>query len=907
MKMMTLEQIASACPDLKWKIERAKLFQYWGQYLKGEISGPDSDIGTRNLFVTGFKDETAQTLRTGEPSLMALRDHILATDAPTKTETPWLKLAKFGSKRTENNCLRHDANVIEISGVECDYDDEMISFDDAVEIMRKANVRCLLYTSASHTPEAPRWRVLVPFSKDYPPASRAPMVGRINGLFNGSLAPESFVLSTSYHYGSVANNPHHQAVVLDGGFLDLNDRLHAGSIDKQGHRVGHKDFEQSKSASERTREPGNPFSAINANPADKNEIIAALAVIGTDCGWVLWYKLASAIWYELRDEGEEIFHDFSARSAKYNKKECDKKWSEAVGNTLHAAGTIFYHANLANPEWRDQFNEADASRDDAGDTQESKSTAKPKIEVRDGELSELATLGEKLLIDAGVALYQRGGMLVRPIIEIVDASHGRKTKVAQLKSVDAIYVRDLLSRHGEWLKRDTRRKNKPVPTNPPSEIPLTMLGRVGEWKYPKRAGVISTPTMRLDGSILDRPGYDEETRLLLIEPPPMPAIPEKPTRDEAMAALMLIDDLLVEFPFVDDGIAKAVALAAIITPIVRAAFTVSPMFLSNAPVAGSGKSFLWDTVSAIAIGQLMPVMAAGRTEEETEKRLGAALLAGRPLISIDNISGELSGDALCAMIERPSVAVRVLGKSEDKFIESRGTTFYGSGNNLIVRGDLCRRALMTTLDPRLERPELRQFDHDPVARVLDNRGLYIAAALTICKAYIVAGRPNRPPRLASFEDWSDTVRAPLMWLGQADCVLSIELTRQDDPDRTELNNMLVAWIDAVGTGTRTTLAKIMVMSGEQEFGEPRYPELCAALAAAAFTVTNQRGKQVDAEILGKWLRRFKGRVVDGRRFENRSNPKGGSMWWVEQIAQHRPAAETEDGAESQDHGNEPRF
>ena len=140
MKMMTLEQIASACPDLKWKIERAKLFQYWGQYLKGEISGPDSDIGTRNLFVTGFKDETAQTLRTGEPSLMALRDHILATDAPTKTETPWLKLAKFGSKRTENNCLRHDANVIEISGVECDYDDEMISFDDAVEIMRKAGM-----------------------------------------------------------------------------------------------------------------------------------------------------------------------------------------------------------------------------------------------------------------------------------------------------------------------------------------------------------------------------------------------------------------------------------------------------------------------------------------------------------------------------------------------------------------------------------------------------------------------------------------------------------------------------------------------------------------------------------------------------------------------------------------------
>jgi len=32
----------------------------------------------------------------------------------------------------------------------------------------------------------------------------------------------------------------------------------------------------------------------------------------------------------------------------------------------------------------------------------------------------------------------------------------------------------------------------------------------------------------------------------------------------------------------------------------------------------------------------MPVMAVGGNEEETEKRLGAALLAGQPLISIDN-------------------------------------------------------------------------------------------------------------------------------------------------------------------------------------------------------------------------------------------------------------------------------
>jgi Primase C terminal 2 (PriCT-2) len=365
MKMMTAEQIASACPDSKWKIERARLFLYWGQFLKGEVSGPESDIGTRTLFVTRFEDETAQSMGGGSRSLPALCDHILATDAASKGATPWLKLAVFGNRRTKNNCLRHDANVTEISGIEVDYDDEKISFDDAIEIMRKADVRCLLYTSASHTPETPRWRVLVPLSKNYPPASRAPMVGRVNGLFNGSLAPESFVLSTSYHYGSVNRNPHHQAIVLDGGFLDLNDRLYAGSIDQYGHRVGHKDFEQAKSTSERSREPGNPFSTFNADPADRNEIIAALAVIDADCSRLMWYKIASAIWFELRDDGKDVFHKWSATAPKkYNEDECDMKWSEAVGNPYHTAGTIFRLANLASPEWRERF--ADANKKAGG-------------------------------------------------------------------------------------------------------------------------------------------------------------------------------------------------------------------------------------------------------------------------------------------------------------------------------------------------------------------------------------------------------------------------------------------------------------------------------------------------------------------------------------------------------------
>ena len=63
------------------------------------------------------------------------------------------------------------------------------------------------------------------------------------------------------------------------------------------------------------------------------------------------------------------------------------------------------------------------------------------------------------------------------------------------------------------------------------------------------------------------------TRLILMDPPPMPAIPKYPNRDNALAVLALLDDLLDEFPFADIA-SRSVALSALITPVVRGAFPV---------------------------------------------------------------------------------------------------------------------------------------------------------------------------------------------------------------------------------------------------------------------------------------------------------------------------------------------
>lgn len=253
---------------------------------------------------------------------------------------------------------------------------------------------------------------------------------------------------------------------------------------------------------------------------------------------------------------------------------------------------------------------------------------------------------------------------MRPVTEEAPAAHGRSTVVAKLRRYCRDSLIDALSTVAEfqrynvleeaWLKAD-----------PPDRVGGILLAREGSWNLPRVAGVITTPTLRADGSVLCTPGYDPATRLYLVQDPnlQLPALAEHPSREDAEAALHLLSDLLVEFPFVG-RIDRAVALSGLITAVVRGGLPVAPLHAFRASTPGTGKSLLVDVAATIATGRPCPVIAAGKDAEETEKRLGALLRDGVPIISIDNVEGELGGDMLCQVTERPFVRVRILGLSE---------------------------------------------------------------------------------------------------------------------------------------------------------------------------------------------------------------------------------------------------
>ena len=358
------------------------------------------------------------------------------------------------------------------------------------------------------------------------------------------------------------------------------------------------------------------------------------------------------------------------------------------------------------------------SRSVCGDT-----NARPCIKMYQGEHSKVVDQVEHLLIKMMFSFTNAAASWSGRSPSSFLRRARAKTATIHLEKSTPWPRAMLMSRHIDFLRYDQRADDW-KPAVAPLPIAATMIERKAEWKFRNIVGVISTPTVRPNGSLLIEEGYDAETGLLLVNSPEMPPIPHMPTRADAIASLDRLKKLFQEFPYVDDA-SQAVALSGAISAVARGAFLNAPMHACSATDAGSGKSYQNDVIAIVAIGDKMPVMSTG-ANEETEKRLASAMIAGQSLISLDNISIPLKGDSLCQLIERPIVKLRILGHSKQVQVDTRSTLVFCAGNQLSLVGDICRRTLLSSLDPKLERPELRRFIANPIAKVQADRGRYVA-------------------------------------------------------------------------------------------------------------------------------------------------------------------------------------
>jgi hypothetical protein len=523
---------------------------------------------------------------------------------------------------------------------------------------------------------------------------------------------------------------------------------------------------------------------------------------------------------------------------------------------------------------RDEVERSYVKVNSAGDSQASAANATaaaapaqvviPTIRLIAGQLPRIVTEAEGALLAAGLPIFARAGVLVHPITEVVPAADGHQTRIARLRAFCADSLLEWVAEAALFQRFDLKRKRW-VDTDPPHLVVKMLLSREARWTIPRVNGVITTPTLRADGSLLATPGYDAHSALYLLPGLTLPTIPEQPTREEALAALLLLTDLFAEFSFVSP-LDQAVALSGLLTTLVRGSLATAPLYLVCAHAAGTGKSYLVDVIAAIATGRLCPVITASKNREEDEKRLGAVILSGISIVSLDNCTHDLDGELLCQFTERPLVKIRILGRSEMPECECH-TAVFATGNNILLKGDMIRRALQCNLDTLTERPELREFKHNPLHQVLSDRGRYVAATLTIIRAYLAAGAPTVCGAFGSYAAWSLLVRSPLVWLGQADPVDSMEQVREEDPELTNIRELFSLWRDYLTLDEPYTTGQIIEAACETpalgDFNPQPFKALLLRVAADKGAVSAVR--------LGLWLRKISGRVVGEYRLISKRN------------------------------------
>ncbi len=278
-----------------------------------------------------------------------------------------------------------------------------------------------------------------------------------------------------------------------------------------------------------------------------------------------------------------------------------------------------------------------------------------------------------------------------------------------------------------------------------------------------------TPIFLSNGTVLQTPGYHEESGVIYEPRLLFPHVPEYPTHGDVQEALDVLREPFAEFPF-EDEMHRTSLYAAFLTPLAVQTFeSRSPLFLFEASTRSSGKSILAKMCGIIGTGMIPPASTFAEDPAEMRKRITTHLLAGDRVVIFDNVDKTLGGAPLCIALTETHWQDRLLGGNAD-YRGPISCTFYATANNCEIGPDMDRRILPIRVDTKCERPEDRQFKiQDIVAHAVKRRPELVTAALTLLRAYHAQGRPEVSVRpWPSCESWTRAVLAPLVWLGFSD-------------------------------------------------------------------------------------------------------------------------------------------
>lgn len=490
---------------------------------------------------------------------------------------------------------------------------------------------------------------------------------------------------------------------------------------------------------------------------------------------------------------------------------------------------------------------------------------------------------EALSTDASV--YQRDAQLVT-VVRVAESETDASELggAPQIRGLAVATLRERLCSVSKWKKQDTRTK-KWKPSVPDDHVIHGLAAR-GQWRGIRPlVGVIETPSLRPDGSVIQQDGYDAATGFLLVPGADFPEVPESPTLEDAQRALAELSEPLLDFPYGAE-FHRSATLSAILTLLARPAIEGSvPGIVFSASTRGAGKTLQSDVVSLIATGRESAKMGYPAEDEELEKTLGAYALRGALLVNFDNVTRPFGGGPLDRCLTAGDrVELRVLGKSEVPSLRWRAMIM-ATGNNVDIAGDTARRVMKSQIESPLENPEERTgFRHpDLLGWVRANRTRLVVAGLTILRAYVVAGRPDVGTKTwGSFESWARLIPPALVWAGAPDPMLARPTNDiSAEPEKAALAVLVGSWGRLAGTEGLTAKSAIGALYPPMVKGERTPPDGFDDLRECIEMLTNaQHGRPPSPSRLGYVLRRSRKRNVGGKLLDSAVTHGGSQRWFV---------------------------
>jgi len=416
---------------------------------------------------------------------------------------------------------------------------------------------------------------------------------------------------------------------------------------------------------------------------------------------------------------------------------------------------------------------------------------KPLLEIciTDRHMHEITaeSLPELVAYNSPPKIFVKAGCLV----QIAEDENGK----VRIELLSESALRGSLSRCAQYTAIFPK---KNVAGNPPLMVVKDILA-LPRWPgILPLVGLITSPVVRPDGSIISQTGYDAATGLYYTDNTEMALnVPDTPSREDAVKAAAYIQaEVFGDFPFKDDA-SRANTLAALLTTLTLPLIGGNiPLGLFDKPQAGTGASLLTEIIAEMATGEKANMQTAPGNDEEWRKAITSVLAQGPQIVVIDNVASMLRSSKLSQMLTARIWSDRMLG--QNKMLNLPQTAaWFATGNNLQLGGDIARRAYWVRLDAALSRPWLRDgFRHpDIMVWVKEHRSELLSMLLVMIRAWIVAGQPKgSAPRLGSFEKWSSTIGGILTFAGVASFLgNAAELYDSADQEIAQWDLFLLEW------------------------------------------------------------------------------------------------------------------